>query len=81
MTFKVDSFIKARHICEALGGISRRTLYELIRRGEYPPPDRKARKLGEPDLWRASTATRGVERYGRGEGTSSRARARQSSRG
>jgi len=54
-TLDVDALIKARPICKALGGISRRTLFEWIRRGKFPRPDVPASSRGAPDLWREST--------------------------
>jgi hypothetical protein len=60
----VDPFIKARPICAALGNSSRRTLYEWIRAGKFPPPDLPAKKRGEPDLWRVSTVQRALANLG-----------------
>lgn len=60
----VDPFVRARVICELLGGCCRRTLYDMVKRGDFPKPDRPAAKRGEPDLWRKSTAERGIEKYG-----------------
>ena len=65
MKNEIDPLIKARPICEMLGNACRRTLYEMVKRGDFPPPDRKAQKRGEPDLWRLSTAKRGIENYAR----------------
>jgi hypothetical protein len=62
----VDPFVRARPICEALGGISRRCLYDRVKRGDFPPPDRAAQRRGEPDLWRASTVKRGLDQYATG---------------
>jgi hypothetical protein len=62
---EVDPLFRARPICEQLGGISRRTLYEMVRRGDFPAPDRPAQRRGEPDLWRKSTAEKGIEAYAR----------------
>lgn len=63
----IDPLVRARSICEAAGGICRRTLYEWVKRGDFPPPDRPARRRGEPDLWRESTVKRGLEQYASGE--------------
>jgi predicted DNA-binding transcriptional regulator AlpA len=60
---KIDPLLRARVVCTLLGGYSRRTLFELIKRGDFPAPDRKARKLGEPDLWLESTVRRGIASY------------------
>jgi hypothetical protein len=46
-----------------LGGRSRRTLYEMVKRGDFPPPDRPQQKRGEPDLWRMSTVRRALEKF------------------
>lgn len=63
MPDKIDPLLRARVVCGLLGGYSRRTLFELIKRGDFPAPDRKARKLGEPDLWLESTVRRGIASY------------------
>lgn len=66
----VDPFVRARVICQLLGEISRRCLYDRVQRGDFPPPDRPAQKRGEPDLWRKSTVQRGLEEYANtGKGT------------
>lgn len=62
----IDPLVRARPICEALGGISRRCLYDRVKRGDFPPPDRPARRRGEADLWRQSTVKRGLEEYAQG---------------
>lgn len=62
MIADADRFVRARHICDVLG-ICRRTLYQHVKRGEFPPADRPARRLGEPDLWKVSTVRTGIERY------------------
>ena len=59
----LDPFVRARLICEALGGCCRRTLYEKVQRGEFPKPDRPAQRRGEPDLWRKSTVARALHEY------------------
>lgn len=64
---QIDPFVRARPICDALGGISRRTLYDRVKRGDFPPPDRPARRRGEADLWRESTVRRGLQEYAGGE--------------
>jgi hypothetical protein len=61
-----EPYVRGRDICLALGGICRRTLYERVRRGEFPAPDRPAQKRGECDLWLESTVTLGLKRYGEG---------------
>jgi len=58
-----DSLVKARAVCEALGGISRRTLYVYIKSGRFPRPDRAAQLRGEADLWKASTLREGIEQF------------------
>jgi hypothetical protein len=63
MLCDIDPLVGWRPICEALGGRSRRTLYEMIRRGDFAPPDRPAQRRGEPDLWRASTVRRALNEY------------------
>lgn len=60
----IDPYVRARPICEALGGCSRRTLYDYVTGGKFPPPDRPAQRRGEPDLWRKSTVRRGLEEFG-----------------
>ena len=57
-----DPFVRARHICEVLG-VCRRTLYVRVRSGTFPAPDRPQTRRGEPDLWRLSTARRGIETF------------------
>lgn len=61
-----DTLVRATPILHALGDISRRALYDMIRRGDFPPPDRPAQRRGEPDLWWTSTAARGIEKYAQG---------------
>ena len=63
----VDPLVRWGVPCKLLGDLCRRTLYEMVKRGDFPPPDRKARKRGEPDLWRMSTVRAGVERYASSE--------------
>lgn len=58
-----DSFVKWIVICQALGGRSRRALYDMVKRGDFPPPDRPAQRRGEADLWRKSTVRKGLEQY------------------
>jgi predicted DNA-binding transcriptional regulator AlpA len=62
----LDPFMKWGPICQALGGISRRTLYDMEQRGDFPPPDRPARRRGEADLWRKSTVRRALDKYASG---------------
>lgn len=61
----IDPFVKWSPICRALGGCSRRTLYEFVRHRKFPAPDLPASKRGEADLWRASTVRRGIEEFAR----------------
>jgi hypothetical protein len=61
----VDPLVRARAICEWMGGRSRRTLYEMVKRGEWPAPDRPAQRRGEPDLWRMSTVRKALDRFTR----------------
>jgi predicted DNA-binding transcriptional regulator AlpA len=63
----VDSLVKARAVCEALGGISRRTLYVYVKTGKFPRPDRAAQLRGEADLWKASTLREGIEIFTNGQ--------------
>ena len=58
-----EKLIRWRPICERLGNCCRRTLYELVKRGDFPPPDRPAQRRGEADLWRTSTVQAGIEQY------------------
>jgi predicted DNA-binding transcriptional regulator AlpA len=59
-----DPLLRARPvILDALGGICRRTLYEMIRRGDFPAPDAPAVRRGEPDRWLQSTARRGIAEF------------------
>ena len=58
-----DPFLRWGPICAALGGRSRRTLYDMVKRGDFPPPDRAAQRRGEAALWRRSTVKRALERY------------------
>jgi predicted DNA-binding transcriptional regulator AlpA len=60
---KPEHLVKARAICARLGDKSRRTLYDWIKAGKFPPPDRPAQKRGEADLWLESTAERGIQDY------------------
>jgi hypothetical protein len=71
----LDPLVRARRVCEALGGRNRRTLYEMIKRGDWPPPDRPAQRRGEPDLWRLSTVKRALERFAGGTQQAACARA------
>ena len=58
-----DPFLRWGPICAALGGRSRRTLYDMVKRGDFPPPDRPAQRRGEADLWRRSTVKRAIDAY------------------
>jgi len=58
-----DPFLRWGRICEALGGCSRRTLYDMVKRGDFPPPDRPAKCRGEAALWRTSTVRIALENY------------------
>lgn len=58
-----DPLLRWGPICAALGGRSRRTLYDMVKRGDFPPPDRAAQRRGEADLWRRSTVKRALEHY------------------
>jgi hypothetical protein len=60
--FDDSRLVRARDICEALG-MSRRTLFTYVQAGGFPPPDRPARRKGEPDLWKLSTARAGIQAY------------------
>jgi predicted DNA-binding transcriptional regulator AlpA len=63
----LDPFVRAVPICQMLGGVCRRTLYDRVQKKQFPPPDRKAQKRGEADLWRLSTVRRALQDYGRAE--------------
>lgn len=65
---RIESLVGARSICHALGECCRRTLYDMIQRGDFPPPDRPAQKRGERDLWRQSTVAVAIEEYVRTTG-------------
>jgi predicted DNA-binding transcriptional regulator AlpA len=58
-----DPFLRWKPICEALGDRSRRTLYDMVKRGDFPKPDRPAQRRGEADLWRKSTVRKALEQY------------------
>jgi predicted DNA-binding transcriptional regulator AlpA len=62
-TDPADPLVRWPYCAKGLGGISRRTLNERIRRNEFPQPDRPARVLGEAHQWRKSTADRGIREY------------------
>jgi len=59
----IDPFVRWTAICQAFGGRSRRWLYDAVQRGTFPEPDRPAQRRGEPDLWRASTLRRALDKY------------------
>ncbi|HJS88586.1 MAG TPA: hypothetical protein VJ738_01315 [Steroidobacteraceae bacterium] len=59
----IDPFVRAKTICGWLGGCCRRTLYVYVQTGKFPKPDRPAKCRGEPDLWKESTARRGIEAF------------------
>jgi hypothetical protein len=63
----IDPFVRAKAVCEALGGISRRCLYDRVQRGDFVRPDRPAQRRGEADLWRLSTLKRALEEFARGK--------------
>ena len=56
-TLDDDGLITSREFSELLA-YSTRTLAEKVKRGEIPPPDRPARKLGEGHKWKRSTVKR-----------------------
>lgn len=64
----IDPFVRANVICAALGQVCRRTLFDMVKSGRFPPPDRPAKRRGEPDLWRQSTVRRGLEEFAAGSG-------------
>jgi hypothetical protein len=39
-------------------GISKRTIYEKVKNGDFPPPDEPAAHHGAPDFWFESTIRR-----------------------
>jgi hypothetical protein len=59
MNDELDPFLRSSQIAKARG-VSTRWLYQLVKVGQFPPPDRRATKRGEPNLWRASTARRAL---------------------
>lgn len=60
MEYELDPFLRSSQVAKARG-VSTRWLYELVRLGQFPPPDRRATKRGEPNLWRRSTAKRALD--------------------
>jgi hypothetical protein len=58
----LDPLIKQRKVAE-LRGCTPRWIYELVKREEFPPPDRPARRRGEPNLWKLSTVQRAVDDF------------------
>jgi predicted DNA-binding transcriptional regulator AlpA len=60
---EIDALVKASIILALAGGRSRRWLYNMVKRGDFPPPDRPARRRGEADLWRESTVRKGLDKY------------------
>ena len=60
----LDRFVRASEFLPMLG-VCRDTLDALIRRGEFPAPDRPSRQRGSPDLWRLSTVKAGLAHFDR----------------
>ena len=63
MSDKVERLrlMRTKQICELLGKVDARTLYEYVRLGKFPKPDRPAGSRGRPNLWYATTVQRGVK--------------------
>lgn len=59
-TDELDPFLRSSQIAKARG-VSTRWLSELVKADKFPPPDRRATKRGEPNLWRLSTAKRALD--------------------
>ncbi len=57
---ELDPFLRSSQIAKARG-VSTRWLSELVKAGKFPPPDRRATKRGEPNLWRLSNAKRALD--------------------
>lgn len=58
---ELDPFLKSAAVAKARGDITPRWLSELVKNGLFPPPDRRATKKGEPNLWRLSTVKRALD--------------------
>lgn len=56
----IDPFLKSSQVARARS-VSTRWLYDLVQRNEFPGPDRRATKKGEPNLWRMSTVKRALD--------------------
>jgi hypothetical protein len=65
MSAKIETLrmMKAKAICSLIGGIDVRTLFEHVKAGKFPPPDRPAATNGEANLWYETTVARGVKSY------------------
>lgn len=57
---ELDPFLRSSQIAKARG-VSTRWLSKLVKDEKFPPPDRRATKRGEPNLWRLSTAKRALD--------------------
>jgi predicted DNA-binding transcriptional regulator AlpA len=57
----LDPYLRSAQVAQARG-CSTSWLYELIQRGDFPPPDRPAQSRGEANLWRASTVRDALDR-------------------
>ena len=60
MAVNLERRLRTREVL-ALEGISRRTLYEHVRLGKFPPPDMPAECHGAPSYWYESTLRRARE--------------------
>lgn len=61
---ELDPFLRSSQIAKARG-VSTRWLSELVKAGKFPPPDRRATKLGEANLWRLSNVQRALNNLGK----------------
>jgi hypothetical protein len=64
----VDRLLRKSVVARDHRGCSTRHLSTLIERGEWPPPDVKATKLGEADYYFESTAVKAREQWLRSRG-------------
>ncbi len=56
---EIDGYMVTSEVEDAFG-VGRRWIYNLIRRGKFPPPDVPGR-LGAPHRWRRSTIRKALD--------------------
>jgi hypothetical protein len=66
MSAKIEQLrmMRAKAVCSLIGGIDVRTLFEHVKAGHFPPPDRQGGS-GRPNLWHQVTVERGLKSYAR----------------